>query len=73
MGGWSARKFGALSREELSATLRVMQNIHKGFIPPHGGHAKLVSYPKIQIICDATARFCDRFIMPPLCLRKPPP
>jgi four helix bundle suffix protein len=33
-----------------------------GFIPPHGGYAKLSSYRKTQIIYDATVRFCDRFI-----------
>jgi four helix bundle suffix protein len=33
-----------------------------GFIPPHGGYEKLFSYPKTQIIYDATVRFCDRFI-----------
>ena len=31
-------------------------------IPPHGGYEKLFSYPKTQIIYDATVRFCDRFI-----------
>jgi four helix bundle suffix protein len=35
---------------------------HEGFIPPHGGYEKLFSYPKTQIIYDATVRFCDRFI-----------
>jgi four helix bundle suffix protein len=35
---------------------------HGGFIPPHGGYEKLFSYPKTQIIYDATVRFCDRFI-----------
>ena len=34
----------------------------EGFIPPHGGYEKLFSYPKSQIIYDATIRFCDRFI-----------
>ena len=33
-----------------------------GFIPPHGGYENLLSYPKTQIIYDATVRFCDRFI-----------
>jgi four helix bundle suffix protein len=33
-----------------------------GFIPPHGGYEKLLSYQKSQIIYDATVRFCDRFI-----------
>lgn len=36
----------------------------EGFIPPHGGYEKLISYPKTQIIYDATVRFCDRFINP---------
>src|SRR6266704_1078726 len=35
---------------------------HEGFIPPHGGYEKLFSYPKTQIVYDATIRFCDRFI-----------
>lgn len=35
---------------------------HEGFIPLHGGYEKLFSYPKTQIIYDATIRFCDRFI-----------
>src|SRR5687767_15772978 len=34
----------------------------EGFIPPHGGYKKLLSYQKSQIIYDATVRFCDRFI-----------
>lgn len=34
----------------------------KGFIPPHGGYQKLLSYQKAQIIYDATVLFCDRFI-----------
>ena len=33
-----------------------------GFIPPHGGYENLLSYPKSQIIYDATVKFCDRFI-----------
>jgi four helix bundle suffix protein len=35
---------------------------HPGFIPPHGGYAKLLAYRKSEIIYDATVRFCDRFI-----------
>jgi len=34
----------------------------QGFIPPHGGYENLLSYPKTQIIYDATVRFCDRFV-----------
>ncbi len=37
---------------------------HEGFIPPHGGYEKLFSYPKTQIIYDATVRFCARFVDP---------
>jgi four helix bundle suffix protein len=36
----------------------------EGFIPPHGGYQKLLSYRKTQIIDDATVRFCQRFINP---------
>jgi four helix bundle suffix protein len=35
-----------------------------GFIPPHGGYARLLSYRKAEIIFDATVYFCDRFFAP---------
>ena len=31
-------------------------------IPPHGGYADLQSYKMSEIVFDATAKFCDRFI-----------
>ena len=34
----------------------------KGFIPPHGGYQKLLSYQKAQVVYDATVSFCERFI-----------
>jgi four helix bundle suffix protein len=34
----------------------------EGFIPPHGGYQKLLSYRKAEIVYDATVYFCDRFI-----------
>ena len=33
-----------------------------GFIPPHGGYDKLLSFQKSRIVFDATARFCERFV-----------
>ena len=33
-----------------------------GFIPPHGGCAKLLSYQKAEIVYDATVYFCNRFV-----------
>ncbi|HKB00899.1 MAG TPA: four helix bundle suffix domain-containing protein [Gemmataceae bacterium] len=33
-----------------------------GFIPPHGGYQKLLSYQKAQIVYDATVSFCSRFL-----------
>jgi four helix bundle suffix protein len=33
-----------------------------GFIPPHGGYQKLLSYQKAEIVYDATVYFCDRLI-----------
>lgn len=33
-----------------------------GFIPPHGGYQKLLSYQKAEIVYDATVYFCNRFI-----------
>jgi four helix bundle suffix protein len=32
------------------------------FIPPHGGYRNLLAYQKAQIVYDATARFCERFL-----------
>ncbi|MBI2355271.1 MAG: four helix bundle protein [Deltaproteobacteria bacterium] len=34
----------------------------EGFIPPHGGYYKLLSYQKAEVVYDATVYFCDRFI-----------
>ncbi|KAF0216562.1 MAG: hypothetical protein FD174_3656 [Geobacteraceae bacterium] len=34
----------------------------EGFIPPHGGYQKLLSYQKAEIVYDATVYFCDHFI-----------
>ena len=31
-------------------------------IPPHGGYRNLKSYQTAEIVYDATAAFCDRFI-----------
>jgi four helix bundle suffix protein len=33
----------------------------QGFIPPHGGYAKLLSYQKAETVYDATLHFCNRF------------
>ena len=33
-----------------------------GFIPPHGGYEKLVSYQRAEVVYDATVRFCARFL-----------
>jgi four helix bundle suffix protein len=33
-----------------------------GFIPPHGGYQKLLSYHKALMVYDATVRFCERFV-----------
>jgi four helix bundle suffix protein len=34
----------------------------EGFIPPHGGYQKLLSYQKALVVYDATLNFCSRFI-----------
>ena len=34
----------------------------EGFIPPHGGYERLLSFQKARIVYDGTVRFCDRFI-----------
>jgi four helix bundle suffix protein len=34
----------------------------EGFIPPHGGYQKLLSYQKALVVYQATLLFCDRFI-----------
>jgi hypothetical protein len=36
-------------------------NEEKGFIPPHGGYRKLISYQKAEIIYDGTIHFTNRF------------
>jgi four helix bundle suffix protein len=33
----------------------------EGFIPPHGGYRKLISYQKSEIIYDATVVFTERY------------
>lgn len=33
-----------------------------GFIPPHGGYKKLLSYHKALVVYDATLYFCNRFV-----------
>ncbi len=33
-----------------------------GFIPPHGGYKKLLSYQRAEVVYDATVYFVDRFI-----------
>ena len=36
-----------------------------GLIPPHGGYKDLMSYQMAEVVFDATAAFCDRFIVGP--------
>jgi four helix bundle suffix protein len=31
-----------------------------GFIPPHGGYRKLLSYQRAAVVYEATVRFCER-------------
>jgi len=33
----------------------------QGFIPPHGGYRKLLSYQRAEVVYDATVRFCERY------------
>ncbi|MFH1037920.1 MAG: four helix bundle suffix domain-containing protein [PVC group bacterium] len=35
--------------------------MNKGFIPPHGGYQKLLSYQRAEVVYDATVRFCERY------------
>ena len=32
----------------------------EGFIPPHGGYQKLLSYQRAEVVYAATVRFCER-------------
>jgi four helix bundle suffix protein len=34
----------------------------EGFIPPHGGYKKLLSYQKSEIVFDGTVYFCGKFM-----------
>jgi S23 ribosomal protein. len=36
--------------------------MNEGFIPPHGGYRKLLSYQRAEIIYDITVVFCSRFL-----------
>lgn len=38
------------------------EKCQRGLIPPHGGYRNLKSYQTAEIVCDATAVFCDRCI-----------
>src|SRR4051812_22885220 len=62
----ASRKWNATYRPKVTDTAHSPSVSHpsldKGFIPPHGGYENLLSYQKSQIIYDATAKFCDRFI-----------
>ncbi len=33
----------------------------RGFIPPHGGYANLLSYQRATMVYDATVRFCEQY------------
>jgi hypothetical protein len=37
-------------------------NYNEGFIPPHGGYQKLLSYKKAEIIYDGTIYFCNKYL-----------
>lgn len=43
-----------------------LQSLHQekasGFIPPHGGYQKLLSYQKALVVFQATVHFCGRFV-----------
>jgi len=40
-----------------------MENTNQpGFIPPHGGYQKLMSYQMAEIVYDATVYFCNKYI-----------
>lgn len=42
-------------------TMETNQNNKEGFIPPHGGYRKLITYQKAEIIYDGTIYFTGRF------------
>ena len=42
-------------------TVRGCSRADEGFVPPHGGYEKLLSYKKALIVYDATLHFCDRY------------
>lgn len=41
-----------------------MKPLNEGFVPPHGGYRKLLSFQKSEIIFFGTDYFCDRFLKP---------
>lgn len=46
----------------MSFLLFLQLTMYETFIPPHGGYQNLLSYRKAEIVYDATARFCERFL-----------
>jgi hypothetical protein len=42
--------------------LKTSSDTTVGFIPPHGGYEKLLSFQKARIVYDGTVRFCARFL-----------
>lgn len=47
---------------ENNRTTSSNKNTADGFIPPHGGYKTLLSFQKAEIVYDATAGFCGRFL-----------
>lgn len=45
-----------------SSSLKSLPKAKEGFIPPHGGYQKLISYQKALVIYEGTVRFCERFL-----------
>src|SRR4051812_32435331 len=58
------RTQGTTSAESLLSleSFSSLSSQSEGFIPPHGGYEKLLSYQKALVVYDATVSFCDRFI-----------
>src|SRR5258705_8001175 len=50
-----------LSPKSLNKPKHLMPDNTPGFIPPHGGYRKLITYQKAEIIYDGTVYFTKRF------------
>jgi four helix bundle protein len=48
--------------DNVASREKPLSSKREGFLPPHGGYEKLLSFQKARIVYDGTVRFCERFV-----------